>query len=111
MPHWADLAWTNFALPNSNTRALAVAQPSPSQIIANSPWREASQVFKAVLQTTQLPAFLTPTQQPTGTAIVDDANDPDDTNNNWGVNSAQTAYILLRLPFRILIQANLMLPE
>jgi hypothetical protein len=26
------------------------------------------------------------------------------------VNSAQTAYILLRLPFRILIHADLMLP-
>ena len=36
---------------------------------------------------------------------------PDDPANKWGVNSAQTAYILLRLPFRILIHADLMLPH
>jgi hypothetical protein len=111
VPHWDDLAWTNFAITGSSTSARTVTLPSPSQIIAQSPWREASQVFKAILQTTQLPAFLTPTQQPTGTAIVSDIDDPYDTNNNWGVNSAQTAYILLRLPFRILIQATLMLPQ
>lgn len=114
VPHWADLAWTNFALPGNNTNvkqlALTVAQPSPTSIIANSPWRLASQVFAKVLQSTPLPAFLSPSQQPTGTAIGNDANDPLDTNNKWGVNSAQTAYILFRLPFRILIQASLMLP-
>ncbi len=107
VPHWDDLAWTNFGASNSNPGP----QQLPSQIIAHSPWREASQVFKTVLQTTQVPGFLTPTQQPTGIAIVDDTNNPDDTSNNWGVNSAQTAYILLRLPFRILIQASLMLPQ
>ena len=112
VPHWADLAWTNFALPkNTNaTRTLTLAQP-PALIVANSPWMLASQVFASVLQGTQLPDFLSPNQEPTGIAIVDDANDPNDTNNNWGVNSAQTAYILLRLPFRILIQADLMLPQ
>ena len=107
VPHWDDLAWTNFGASNSNPGP----QQLPSQIIAHSPWREASQVFKTVLQTTQVPGFLTPTRQPTGIAIVDDTNNPDDTSNNWGVNSAQTAYILLRLPFRILIQASLMLPQ
>jgi hypothetical protein len=113
VPHWADLAWTNFAVPNNTNvrqRTLTVAQPSPASIMANSPWRLASQVFAKVLQSTTLPAFLSPNQQPTGIAIMNDANDPFDTNNNWGVNSAQTAYILLRLPFRILIQASLMLP-
>jgi hypothetical protein len=112
VPHWADLAWTNFAITSGGARprSLAIAQPPPSSIIANSPWRLASQVFAAVLQNTQLPAFLSPNQQPTGTAIVSDIDNPDDTNNQWGVNSAQTAYILLRLPFRILIQAGQMLP-
>jgi hypothetical protein len=112
VPDWADLAWTNFALPNNKniaTRGLTLTQP-PASMLAHSPWRLASQVFASVLQSVSLPAFLSPKQQPTGIAIVDDANDPNDTNNNWGVNSAQTAYILLRLPFRILIQATLMLP-
>jgi hypothetical protein len=112
VPHWADLAWTNFA---TETRSFAppaieAVPPSRSSIIANSPWREPSQVFAKVIETTNLPAFLTAKQQPTGTAIVSDTNDPDDTHNKWGVNSAQTAYILLRLPFRILIQATDMLP-
>jgi len=84
---------------------------SPATVISKSPWRLASQVLASVLQSTQLPDFLSPNQQPSGIAIVNDANDPNDTNNSWGVNSAQTAYILLRLPFRILIQASLMLPQ
>jgi hypothetical protein len=110
VPHWADLAWTNFgaASPQLQPR---VAAPLPSSIIANSPWREASQVFRTVLANNVVPGFLTPAQQPTGIAITDDAADPDDTNNKWGVNAAETAYILLRLPFRILIQAALMLPS
>ena len=41
---------------------------------------------------------------------MSDADNPDDAQNHWGVNAAQTAYILLRLPFRILIHADLMLP-
>jgi hypothetical protein len=57
-----------------------------------------------------LPNFLRPATSPHATAIANDAENPNDTNNNWGVNSAQTAYILLRLPFRILIHADLMLP-
>ncbi|MGO9838244.1 MAG: hypothetical protein ACLP1X_29030 [Polyangiaceae bacterium] len=109
VPHWADLAWTNFAVASPETPP-SVPAPSPSSIIAHSPWREASQVFRLVLANNVVPAFLTPAQQPTGIAIADDMADPDDTNNKWGVNAAETAYILLRLPFRILIQAALMLP-
>jgi hypothetical protein len=111
--NWADLAWTNFAVatPDIVPSAPIVGPPSPSSIIANSPWREASQVFRLVLENNVVPAFLTPTQQPTGIAIVDNPPDPDDTDNKWGVNAAETAYILLRLPFRILILAALMLPQ
>jgi hypothetical protein len=111
VPHWADLAWTNFGSGGPALQPkVAGPSPSPTSIIAHSPWREASQVFRTVLASNVIPAFLTPTQQPTGIAITDDAADPDDTNNKWGVNAAETAYILLRLPFRILIQAALMLP-
>ena len=112
VPHWSDLAWTNFAItsPGAEAREHVVFAPSPSTIIAHSPWREASQVFRTVLANNVLPSFLTPAQQPAGTAIVSDTDNPDDTQNHWGVNAAETAYILLRLPFRILIHADLMLP-
>lgn len=115
VPHWADLAWTNFGSPSETQPPPAPPAPisgtSPAAIMAHSPWRLASQVFAKVLQSTTVPNFLTPLQQPTGIAIVSDADNPNDTNNQWGVNSAQTAYILLRLPFRILIHADLMLPS
>jgi hypothetical protein len=122
VPHWADLAWTNFAVtaPQVAPRAAAATiaavapapagAPAPSVIIANSPWRKASLVFAQTLAQAALPSFLLASQQPSGTAIVSDADNPEDANNRWGVNSAQTAYILLRLPFRILIHASLMLP-
>lgn len=112
---WADLAWTNFAISTpepmkAKAIALSPLPASPSSIIAHSPWREASQVFRTVLENNVLPAFLTPTQQPTGVAIVSGNDNKNDTDNKWGVNAAETAYILLRLPFQILIHADLMLP-
>jgi hypothetical protein len=117
--HWFDLAWTNFAIadqhlaPKLQPRSVAPATlafgSSPRAVLANSPWRMASLAFSSVLQKTKLPDFLTPENKPTGTAIVSDPLDPD-TSNDWGVNGAQTAYILLRLPFRILIHADMMLP-
>jgi hypothetical protein len=76
--------------------------------MASNPWRQASRVFSLVLQNSQLPDFISPTSVPAGVAI---ATGSDDANNQWGVNSAQTAYILLRLPFRVLIHADLMLPN
>ena len=81
-----------------------------AQTIKQSPWRLASQVFSLVVSGTSVPDFLSPSLAPVRVAIAADANDPDDPANQWGVNSAQTAYILLRLPFRILIHADLMLP-
>jgi hypothetical protein len=115
---WADLAWTNFSksggsggggggpiytLPN-------LGNTTRGQMVRNSPWRLASQVFSLVLGAVPLPAFLSPNVQPSRIAITDDSENPDDTNNAWGVNSAQTAYVMLRLPFRVLIHADLMLP-
>jgi hypothetical protein len=112
--HWSDLAWTNFGgggggggvfkLPNLGLTTRA-------QTIQTSPWRLASQVFQLVVSGTSVPDQLKPGLMPTRTAIANDADDPNDTANQWGVSSAQTAYILLRLPFRILIHADLMLPH
>jgi len=106
---WADLAWTNFGgggafrLPDLGLTARAAT-------VKSSPWRLASQVFSLVLGGTAVPDFLAPGLGPARVAIAAGADDPEDAANRWGVNSAQTAAILLRLPFRILIHAGLMLP-
>jgi hypothetical protein len=100
--HWSELAWTNFA---SGTQVVTLP---PTRV---SPWRQASRTFRTVLASADVPKFLAPELLPANTAIVSDADNPNDANNAWGVNSAQTAYILLRLPFRILIHADLMLPQ
>lgn len=106
---WADLAWTNFATTTSTTTRKFTSMGTTIQKMAgNSPWRYASQILSTVLQSIQLPNFLSAGSKP---ADVGTLSDPDDQNNSWGQNSAQTAYILLRMPFRILIHADLMLPS
>ena len=108
---WADLAWTNFGgggdagfqLPDQG-------QTSRAMTIKNTPWRLASQVFSLVVNGTGVPGSLAAGLMPARTAIAGDTDNPDDTKNKWGVNAAQTAYILLRAPFRVLIHADLMLP-
>ena len=113
--HWSDLAWTNFGggggggdipfkLPDLGLTTRAMT-------IKTSPWRLASQVFNLVVSATSVPNQLKPSLMPARVAIAADSENPDDPANKWGVNSAQTAYILLRLPFRILIHADLMLPH
>jgi hypothetical protein len=118
--HWANLAWTNFGGGGQNNAGPIFKLPSlgntvRGKTIAASPWRLASQVLSIVKANVQLPDFLSPGLSPTGVSLAtaptpDGDYDPDDINNKWGVNSAQTAYILLRLPYRILIHADLMLP-
>ena len=100
---WATLAWTNFGsggftLPN-------LGNTTRGRIMAASPWRLASQVLSMVKSNVHLPDFLSPGLGPSQVAVTGVDN-----NNHWGVNSAQTAYILLRVPFRVLIHADLMLP-
>jgi hypothetical protein len=127
--HWAELAWTNFGtisggggnggggggavfkLPN-------LGNTTRGKTIASAPWRLSSQVFSLVLGGVKLPDFLSSKLKPVRVSIPPGGGNPalpdytpDDPNNDWGVNSAQTAYILLRLPFRILIHADLMLPS
>jgi hypothetical protein len=105
---WADLAWTNFAIGGgSPALKLPFANRSQSDVMSNSPWRLASRVFSLVKAAVQLPDFLAPTSTPKAVAITSGSADA---GSGWGVNSAQTAYVLLRLPFRVLIHADLMLP-
>ena len=109
--HWADLAWTNFGSGEGPPFQLPdLGLTTRAQTLKLAPWRLASQVFGMVVSGTSVPDSLTPSLAPVRVAIAADANDPDDPANQWGINSAQTAYILLRLPFRILIHADHMLP-
>ncbi len=123
--HWSDLAWTNFARgvpaaaqPQESALAaqpqeLAHAVISPVVVAARkfvapwAAWRLPSLVFRDVLESFVLPDFLSASLSPSGTAI----SGSDDSANRWGVNAAETAYITLRLPFRIAIHADLMVPS
>jgi hypothetical protein len=133
--HWAELAWTSFEVVGDVAGGAGgggeggggggpvfklpnLGNTARGKLIANSPWRLASQVFSLVLSNVQLPDFLSSKLKPVRVSIPPGGGNPalpdyspDDPNNDWGVNSAQTAYILLRLPFRILIHADLMLPS
>jgi hypothetical protein len=110
--HWADLAWTNFATGAIEAAAGARILAATPQFVGEwAPWRLASVVFASVLGTVTVPSFLSASAHPSGTAIVNDADDPDDTTNAWGVDAAQTAYITLRMPFRIAIHADLLVPS
>ena len=107
---WSDLAWTNFGgAPGFQIPARGGVTPR-GLTFQQAPWRLASQVFSLVLGGTSVPDFIRPDLQPDRIAIAADPDNPDDPNNKWGVNAAQTAYILLRAPFRVLIHADLMLP-
>jgi hypothetical protein len=118
--HWADLAWTNFATGATSGPAFQVpdlVDTSRGRTLLNNRWRLASLVFGLVQQSVSLPDFLSPQTPPVSVALAaggghpaDPDYTPEDPNNNWGVNSAQTAYILFRVPFRILIQAKQLLP-
>jgi hypothetical protein len=110
---WADLAWTNFGGGGGDGGIFQLpdlGRTTRAQTIKFSPWRLASQVFGLVVGGTSVPDFLSPILAPSRIAI-NGADNPDDPHNNWGVNSAQTAYILLRAPFRILKHADLMLTK
>lgn len=110
--HWADLAWTNFGGGGSGGGIFKLPElgnTTRGLTVKNSPWRLSSQVFSMVVAGTSVPDWLSPHQSPARLAIIDDPENPDDLANNWGVNAAQTAYILLRLPFRVLVHADLML--
>jgi hypothetical protein len=58
-----------------------------------------------------MPNFLSASNPPIATNIIADTDDPNDAANQWGVDAAQTAYIALRMPFRISIHADLLVPS
>ena len=66
----------------------------------------ASATMREVLSQSALPAFLPATSHPAGIAVTGA-----DAGFTWGADAAQTAYITARLPFRVGIHADLMIPD
>jgi hypothetical protein len=136
---WEDLAWTNFAGVAGNRRAAPAGGPAaaragappparagfsagtgtlPSSAVSSvfaglapaeiSRYRVASTVFAGVLASYSLPAFLTASNTPAGVAL--DSSNAEDSALAWGRDSAQTAAITIRMPFRIMVHADSLLP-
>ena len=117
---WSDLAWTNFgSAPAASVPATAPAVPagpapaaSPNIVTPPTllpPFTElflASSTMRRVLEQKPIPNFLSAGDGPTGVSISGV-----DGGFHWGVDAAQTAYITARLPFRVGIHADLMIPD
>jgi hypothetical protein len=122
---WEDLAWTNFGssiiqAPQAQRLAPAgVGQGTlPSSAVSSvfpelapteiSRYRVASTVFGGVLAGFDLPAFLSAGQSPSDVHL--DGSNPEDAALAWGQDAAQTAAITIRMPFRIMVHADSLLP-
>jgi hypothetical protein len=110
---WADLAWTNFggvqvAAPAAPVApALHAAAAAPVKLVG--PWtpaRLASSTFALALADRPMPAFLSASLSPAAVTVSGV-----DATNQWGRDAAQTAYITARLPFRVAIHGDLMVPD
>jgi hypothetical protein len=127
---WEDLAWTNFASSGDAGRAgvsgaapragfgvgqgtlaeSAVSSVFPQLAPAEiSRYRVASTVFAQVLGSFSVPGFLSASGPPSGVALS--GANPEDSALGWGVNAAQTAAILIRMPFQIMVHADSLLPQ
>ena len=103
---WADLAWTNFG---SDPAAPAFAPHLTAAPQLLPPYTElllASSTMSRVLAQHPIPPFLSAGAHPGDIAITGA-----DAGVHWGVDAAQTAYITARLPFRVGIHADLMIPD
>jgi hypothetical protein len=104
---WADLAWTNFG---SDPAPAAAARPViQAQVTLLPPYTRtmlASSTLAQVLAQHPIPPFLSAAAQPADVAVTGP-----DAAYQWGADAAQTAYITARLPFRIGIHADMMIPE
>jgi hypothetical protein len=110
---WADLAWTSFGgQPGQQAQAFSpsatgAASAFPPDITGPfSPWQRPSTIMRTVLAQGEVPDFLSAGLPPAGVAVTGP-----DAANQWGIDAAQTAYITLRLPFRVAIHADLLVPS
>jgi hypothetical protein len=101
--NWASLAWTNFY---AGALRPAAAPPPRKFAGAWSAQRLSAQMMKAVMAGGTLPDFLSASRSPNVSF-----SSGEDALFAWGRDAAQTAAILLRLPFRIAIHAELMVPD
>jgi hypothetical protein len=90
---WAQLAWMNFANSAGTTPAFLSPGTTPCDLKADGTPDPAHPVTP-VLE-----------RDPGGNDI-----NPNDSKNSWGKDSAQTAYITMRLPARVAVHAGLLLP-
>jgi hypothetical protein len=109
---WASLSWQNFAANNAMSSLQLSYRSLPLLANSWSPRRLASSVFRLSRDSATLPDFVPATTQPHHVAITADPTsiDAPDHAIQWGQDSAQSAYVLLRLPFRIMVHADRMLP-
>ena len=122
---WEDLAWTNFGggIRAGQDRPVAAANAAglstlPATAVSSvfpalapteiSRYRVASTVFAGILGRTELPDFLSASLLPAGVAL--DGENPEDAALGWGQDAAQTAAITIRMPFRIMVHADSLLP-
>jgi hypothetical protein len=130
---WEDLAWTSFGgrarageRATEGLNAKSSAQPTlaagpgtlPASAVSSvfpalkpteiARYRVASTVFAGIIASTQVPDFLTAADPPSGVAL--DGSNPEDAALGWGRDAAQTAAITIRMPFRIMIHADSLLP-
>ena len=117
---WSDLAWTNFGSAPPAVHAAPAAHSAPAVTAPVAAPRISfpallppftnlllpSATMREVLGQSALPAFLPATSHPAGTAVTGA-----DAGFTWGADAAQTAYITARLPFRVGIHADLMIPD
>jgi hypothetical protein len=105
---WADLAWTNFGTGGSGPQAGQVTLPD--FVGGYTARRLASITFSYALQgPATIPDFVPDSKQPTH-VDVSIGNEENDVNVKWAQDAAQSAYILMRRPFRILVHAKRMIP-
>jgi hypothetical protein len=105
---WADLAWTNFGTAPAHVNAAnAISTPLAQRLLP--PFTDlmvASSAFGEVLSQHPIPPFLSAAVGPADVAVAGA-----DAAFAWGVDAAQTAYIAARLPFRVGIHADMMIPD
>jgi hypothetical protein len=118
---WEDLAWTSFAKPSQVSTAASLGSGQgtlPSSAVSSvfpelhptevARYRVSSTVFAGVLAANAIPDFLTAANGPAGVAL--DSSNVEDAALAWGKDGAQTAAITLRMPFRIMVHADSLLP-
>jgi hypothetical protein len=105
---WADLAWTNLvADPSPTLKSFSPGNDQP-KMSSTATGRRTLQLFTTTDAARQLPRFLSPLVPLNRVRI---ARTSSDSSVNWGASSAQTASALLRQPYRIVVDAQLMFKE